>query len=209
MVLKIVSVITIFVTFFLTPIHGNSLKPVLNFLQNFNFQHLDFVSINFLKVDMMTYFHDDNSISILIEESEKFVKPLSSLQNDQKENHNILTLNIIPFEGITIIDKSHPNCQVKGQFIKENYQSYLIFGSGNISQDNNQETFINIIKCNFPYQPYVYAFMQKNSYNYDLYEVQVVSHKFVHLATWNSSTKNIRYNFQIYPINLIFLYFDT
>ena len=197
MVLKIVSVITILVTFFLTPIHGKSLKPVLNFLQNFNFQHLDFVSINFVKVDMMTYFHDDNSISILIEESEKFVKPLSSLQNDQKENYNILTLNIIPFERITIIDKSHPNCQVKGQFIKENYQSYLIFGSGNISQDNNQETFINIIKCNFPYQPYVYAFMQKNSYNYDLYEVQVVSHKFVHLATWNSSTKNIRYNFQI------------
>ena len=194
MVLKIVSVITIFVTFFLTPIHGNSLKPVLNFLQNFNFQHLDFVSINFLKVDMVTYFHDDNSISILIEESEKFVKPLmSSLQNDQKENHNILTLNIIPFEAITNVDKSHPDCQVKGQFIKENYQSYLIFGSDNFFQDNNKETLIQVIKCNFPYQPYVYAFMQKNSYNYDLYEVQVVSHKFVHLATWNSSTKNIRY----------------
>ena len=196
MVLKIVSVITIFVTFFLTPIHGNSLKPVLNFLQNFNFQHLDFVSINFLKVDMMTYFHDDNSISILIEESEKFVKPLSSLQNDQKENHSILTLNIIPFEAITNIDKSHPNCQVKGQFIKENYQSYLIFGSGNIFQDNNVEALIQVINCNFPYQPYVYVFTHKNSNVYDLYEVRVVSHKFVHLATWNSSTKNIRYNFR-------------
>ena len=196
MVLKIVSVITIFVTFFLTPIHGNSLKPVLNFLQNFNFQHLDFVSINFLKIDMMTYFHDDNSISILIEESEKFVKPLSSLQNDQKENYNILTLNIIPFEAITNIDKSHPNCQVKGQFIKENYQSYLIFRSGNIFQDNNVQALIQVINCNFPYQPYVYVFTHKNSNVYDLYEVQVVSHKFVHLATWNSSTKNIRYNFR-------------
>ena len=189
MVLKIVSVTTIFLAFVVSPIHGNSLTTTLNFLQNFNFLHLDLVSINFIEVEM-TDFSDDN-ISILIEESDKFVKPLS-LQN-QKENHLYKsTLNVIAFEEM-IVNKSNPNnCQVKGKFIKGSYKSYLIFGHDNIFQED-EETFMNSIKCNFPYQPYVYTFAQKNSYIYDLYEVQVVSQKFVHLATWNSTTRNTRY----------------
>ena len=193
MVLKILSVVIIFITFLVSSIHGNSLTTTLKFLQYFNFQHLDFVNINFIQVDMMTDYSDDNTISILIEESDKFVKPLSSLLNNQKENHDMSTLKLIPFEAMINVNKSNPNCQVKGKFIKESYNSYLIFGYDNIiSHQENEETFMNSIKCNFPYQPYVYTFTQKNSYIYDLYEVQVVSQKFVHLATWNSTTRNIR-----------------
>ena len=51
---------------------------------------------------------------------------------------------------------------------------------------------MNIVNCNFSYQPYVYTLIQKDAYNYDLYELQIASQKSVQLATWNNSDGNIR-----------------
>ena len=172
-------------TLLLSHCQSKSVTTLLHFLENFNFQHLDSVSIDFIKVEMADL--SDESISVFIDEFDKFVKPLS-LENPEEE-HNRSTFHIVPVESMDVSSRNQ-NCQAKGKFIKESYKSYLVFGDDNIFPD--EETFMNSVNCNFPYQPYVYTFTQKYSYIYDLYEVQVVSQKFVHLATWNSTTRNIR-----------------
>ena len=161
------------------------LPTLLNFLENFNFRHLDSASIDFIKVEMADL--SDESISVFIDEFDKFVKPLS-LENPEEE-HNRSTFHIVPVESMDVSSRNQ-NCQVKGKFIKESYKSYLVFGDDNIFPD--EETFMNSVNCNFPYQPYVYTLIQKDAYSYDLYELQIVSQKSVQLATWNNSDGNIR-----------------
>ena len=165
---------------------GKMLPTLLHFLEKFNFQHLDLASIDFIKVEMADL--SDETISAFIDKQDKFVKPLS-LETEEKEHTNRSTLHIVPVESM-VVNSSNQKCQVKGKFIKESYKSYLVFGDDNIFPD--EKTFMNNIKCYFPYQPYVYTLTQKDSYSYNLYELQIVSQKSVQLATWNNSDGNMR-----------------
>ena len=165
---------------------GKSLPMLLQFLEKFDFQYLDSASIDFIKVEMADL--SDETISVFIDKQDKFVKPLS-LETEEKEHTNRSTLHIVPVQSI-VVNLNKQNCQFKGKFIKESYKSYLVFGDDNIFPD--EKTFMNNIKCYFPYQPYVYTLTQKDSYSYNLYELQIVSQKSVQLATWNNSDGNMR-----------------
>ena len=131
----------------------------------------------------------DETISVFIDEFDKYVKPLS-LENQEKEHNNRSTLHIVPVESM-VVNSSNQKCQVKGKFIKESYKSYLVLGN-----DKNifpyEKTFLNSLNCYFHHQPYVYTLIQNDTHSYDLYELQIVSQKSVQLATWNNTDGNIR-----------------
>ena len=146
-------------TLLLSHCQSKSVTTLLHFLENFNFQHLDSASIDFIKVEMADL--SDESISVFIDEFDKFLKPLS-LENPEKEHTNRSTLHIVPVESM-LLNSSNQNCQVKGKFIQESYKSYLVFGDDNIFPD--EKTFMKSIDCYFPYQPYVYTLIQKDAYN--------------------------------------------
>ena len=163
--------------------HGNS-SMLIRFLQNFNFKHLDSMNIDSIEIEP----HDrssDETWALFNDEIERFQKPISFQTPD---NCSIPTLRVIPMDSILALNNTE--CQIKGQFIRDTCQSYLIYVFENILLD---ESFISKLKCNLIFQPIVHILMKTQPLVYDLYEIQVISNRYIHLASWNIKENIMRY----------------
>ena len=179
MVVKMTSWILLLLVSF---VHGN-LNDVMEVLKEIEFEHLDFMQINYLTFDFKDM--TDEDFFIFINQVENQTKPITI---EKQNDCNGLNLNIIPNESEMIIEKE--NCsRAKGHFIKNSCESYLIYDLNGFSL-----TDINVLyhrlSCGFIYQPIVF-FLVKNV-KYELYEIQVPMKKSVHLASW-STNEYVRY----------------
>ena len=164
--------------------HGNS-SILIRFLQDFNFQHLDSMNIDSIEVELPDH-SSDETWALFAEEFQNFQKTTSFQVQD---NCTIPALKVIPMNSIITLNNTE--CQIKGQFIRDTCQSYLIYSSENILVlDKN---FISKLRCNLIFQPIVHILMKTRHLTYDLFEIQVFSNKYVHLASWNIKENIIRY----------------
>ena len=163
--------------------HGNS-SMLFQFLQDFNFQHLDSMNIDSIEIEPTDRLSDE-TWALFTEEFEKFRKPTSFQKQD---NCSIPALKVIPMDSILSLNNTE--CQIKGQFIRDPCQSYLIYVFEDILID---DSFIFKLKCNLIFQPIVYILMKTQNLVYDLYEIQVVSNRYIHLASWDIKGNIMRY----------------
>ena len=163
--------------------HGN-LSVLFKFLQDFNFQHLDSMNIDSIEIEQ-TDQSSDETWALFTEEFEKFQKPTSFQKQD---NCSIPVLKVIPMDSILALNDKE--CQMKGQFIRNPCLSYLIYAFENILLD---DSFICKLKCNLNFQPIVHILMKTQHLVYDMYEVQIISNRYIHLASWNMKENIMRY----------------
>ena len=163
--------------------HGN-LSVLFKFLQDFNFQHLDSMNIDFIEIEP-TDQSSDETWALFTKEFEKFQKPTSFQKQD---NCSIPALKVIPMDSILALNDKE--CRKKGQFIRNPCLSYLIYAFENILLD---DSFISKLKCNLNFQPIVHILMKTQHLIYDIYEVQVISNRYIHLASWNMKENIMRY----------------
>ena len=163
--------------------HG-SLLILFKFLQDFDFQHLDSMNIDSVEIEL-TDQPSDETWGFLAEEFEKFQKPTYFQKLD---NCSIPALKIISMDSILALNNTE--CQIKGQFIRDTCQSYLIYSFENTHLD---ESFISKLKCNLIYQPIVHILMKTEHLVYDLHEIQVISNRYINLASWNIKENIMRY----------------
>ena len=163
--------------------HGNS-SILIRFLQDFNFQHLDSMNINSIEVELPDQ-SSDETWALFAEEFQNFQKTTSFQVQD---NCTIPALKVIPINSIITLNNTE--CQIKGQFIRDTCQSYLIYASENILLD---KYFISKLRCNLIFQPIVHILMKTQNLVYDLYEIQVVSNRYIHLASWDIKGNIMRY----------------
>ena len=163
--------------------HGN-LQTLFKFLQDFNFQHLDSINIESVEFEP-TDQQSDETWALFTEEFQNFQK-LTSFQ--KQDNCSKPAIKAIPMDSIMALNNTV--CQKKGLFIRDTCQSYLIYAFENILLD---EIFISKLKCNLIFQPIVYTLMKTQPSAYDLYEIQVISNRYIHLASWNIKENVMRY----------------
>ena len=163
--------------------HGNS-SILIRFLQDFNFQHLDSMNIDSIEVELPDQ-SSDETWALFTEEFQNFQKPTSFQVQD---NCSIPALKVIPINSIITLNNTE--CQIKGQFIRDTCQSYLIYASENILLD---KYFISKLRCNLIFQPIVHILMKTQYQTYDLFEIHVFSNRYIHLAYWNIIENIIRY----------------
>ena len=163
--------------------HANS-SMLFKFLQDFNFQHLDSMNIDSIEIEPTDRLPDE-TWALFTEEFEKFQKPISFQKQDKC---SIPALKVIPMESMIALNNT--GCQIKGQFIRDTCQSYLIYASENILLD---KYFISKLRCNLIFQPIVHILMKTHHLVYDLYEIQVFSNRYIHAASWNINENTMRY----------------
>ena len=163
--------------------HGNS-SILIRFLQDFNFQHLDSMNIDSIEVELPDQ-SSDETWALFTEKFQNFQKPTSFQVQD---NCSIPALKVIPINSIITLNNTE--CQIKGQFIRDTCQSYLIYSFENTHLD---ESFISKLKCNLIYQPIVHILMKTEHLVYDLHEIQVSSNRYINLASWNIKENIMRY----------------
>ena len=163
--------------------HGNS-SILIRFLQDFNFQHLDSMNIDSIEVELPDH-SSDETWALFAEEFQNFQKTTSFQVQD---NCTIPALKVIPMNSIITLNNTE--CQIKGQFIRDTCQSYLIYASESILLDIY---FISKLRCNLIFQPIVHILMKAQHLVYDLYEIQVMSNRYIHLASWNINENIMRY----------------
>ena len=163
--------------------HGNS-SILIRFLQDFNFQHLDSMNIDSIEVELPDQ-SSDETWALFTEKFQNFQKPTSFQVQD---NCSIPALKVIPINSIITLNNTE--CQIKGQFIRDTCQSYLIYASENILLD---KYFISKLRCNLIFQPIVHILMKTHHLVYDLYEIQVFSNRYIHVASWNINENTMRY----------------
>ena len=163
--------------------HGN-LPILFKFLQDFNFQHLDSINIESIEFEQ-TDQQSDETWALFTEEFQNFQK-FTSFQ--KQDNCSKPAIKAIPMDSIMALNNTV--CQKKGLFIRDTCQSYLIYAFENILLD---EIFISKLKCNLIFQPIVYTLMKTHPTAYNLYEIQVISNRYIHLASWNIKENVMRY----------------
>ena len=163
--------------------HGNA-SALLKFLHGFNFQHLDSMNIDSMEIELIDK-SSDETLAAFTEEFGKFKIPTSIQKKDECIRS---VLKVVPIESILALNNT--KCQIKGQFIKNTCQSYLIYVFQNILLDHS---FISKLKCNLIGQPIVHVLMKTQPLLYDLYEIQVISSRNISLASWNIKEDIIRY----------------
>ena len=163
--------------------HGNS-SILIRFLQDFNFQHLDSMNIDSVEIEL-TDQPSDETWGFLAEEFDKFQKPTYFQKLD---NCSMPGLKIISMDSI--LNLNNTECQIKGQFIRDTCQRYLIYASENILLD---KYFISKLRCNLIFQPIVHILMKTHHLVYDLYEIQVFSNRYIHAVSWNINENTMRY----------------
>ena len=163
--------------------HGNS-SMLIRFLQNFNFKHLDSMNIDSIEIEPQDR-SSDETWALFTEEFEKFQKRTSFQKQDQC---SIPALKVIPMDSILALNNTE--CQIKGKFIRDTCKSYLIYVFENILLD---DSFISKLKCNLILQPIVHILMKTQHLVFDLYEIQVISKRYIHLASWNMKENIMRY----------------
>ena len=163
--------------------YGNS-SMLFKFLQDFNFQHLDTMNIDSIEIEP-TDQPSDETWALFTEEFEKFQKRTSFQKQDQC---SIPALKVIPMDSILALNNTE--CQIKGKFIRDTCKSYLIYVFENILLD---DSFISKLKCNLILQPIVHILMKTQHLVFDLYEIQVISKRYIHLASWNMKENIMRY----------------
>ena len=163
--------------------HG-SLLILFKFLQDFDFQHLDSMNIDSIEVELPDH-SSDETWALFAEEFQNFQKTTSFQVQD---NCTIPALKVIPMNSIITLNNTE--CQIKGQFIRDTCQSYLIYASENILLD---KYFISKLRCNLIFQPIVHILMKTHHLVYDLYEIQVFSNRYIHAASWNINENTMRY----------------
>ena len=163
--------------------NGNA-STLVNFLQGFNFQHLHSLNIDSMEIEL-TDISSDETLAAFTEEFGKF-KISTSFQKQDKCIRPVL--KVVPIDSILALNNTE--CQIKGQFIKHTCHSYLLYAFQNILLD---DSFILKLKCNFIFQPFVHILVKTEPLIYYLYEVQVFSVRYIHLASWNIKENIIRY----------------
>ena len=162
---------------------GN-LSTLSKFLQGFNFRHLDSLNIDSMEIEL-TDKSSDETLAAFTEEFGKF-KISTSFQKQDKCIRPVL--KVVPIDSILALNNTE--CQIKGQFIKNTCHSYLVYAFQNILLD---DSFILKLKCNFIFQPFAHILVKTEPLVYHLYEVQVFSSRYIHLASWNTKENIIRY----------------
>ena len=162
---------------------------LLKFIEDFNFQHLDSMTIDAIEIELTDGSSDENLAGF----TEGFgkLKKLTSFQKSEKCIRPALKIISIS----SILPLNNTECQIKGQFIRDTCQTYLIFVFENISLDVN---FFLKIRCNFLFQPIIHILKNTQPLVYDLYEIQVFSQRYIHLALWNIK-ENIMWYVKILP----------
>ena len=157
------------------------MNEILKFVKEFDFQHLDFLQLNSITVDVKEI--SDANIYTLVEHFQNQAKPLTTIRklNDCK-GYN---LNIISNESEMII-KNETCSNITENFIRNHCQSYLIYTLNKLSLDDFNSLYKRL-KCSFVNQPFVFFFKKQDSMNYELYELQVGAKRTVHLASWKTS----------------------
>ena len=163
--------------------HGQGVQDstiLLRFLEDFNFLHLDSIRNDFIEIE----FKDDSSeepdetLATFIQEIEKISKPIGF---QTRENCVSPVLRIIPIPSLE--NPNNTNCNIKGQFIKDACLRFLMFAFKDLLLD---DLFISKIRCYFPFQPFIHIIKKNQALNFDLFEVQVFSNKYIHLAHFNT-----------------------
>ena len=163
--------------------HGN-VSALSKFLQVFDFQHLDSLNIDSMEIELADQ-SSDETLAAFTEDFEKLKIPTSFQKKDKCVRP---VLKVVQIDSILALNNTE--CQIKGQFIKNTCQSYLIYVFENTLLD---DSFISKLKCNLIFQPIVYILMKTQNLVYDLYEIQVVSNRYIHLASWDIKGNIMRY----------------
>ena len=163
--------------------HGN-VSALSNFLQVFDFQHLDSLNIDSMEIELADQ-SSDETLAAFTEDFEKLKIPTSFQKKDKCVRP---VLKVVQIDSILALNNTE--CQIKGQFIKNTCQSYLIYAFQNTLLDDH---FILKLKCNLIFQPIVHILMKTQYQTYDLFEIHVFSNRYIHLAYWNIIENIIRY----------------
>ena len=158
--------------------HGQGVQDstiLLKFLEDFNFLHLDSIKYDFIEIEFKGDSEEpDETLATFIDEIEKISK-LIGFQT--QENCTSPMLKIISITSLGNL--SSTNCNNKGQFIKDVCQNFLIFAFKELLLD---DLFISKIRCYYPFQPFIHIIKKNQALNLDLYEMQIFSNKYIHLA---------------------------
>ena len=163
--------------------HGN-VSILSIFLQGFDFRHLGSWNIDSMEIELPDK-SSDETLATFIEDLEKFKIPISFQKQDKCIRP---VLKVVPIDSFLALNNTE--CKLKGHFIKNTCQSYLIYAFQNISLDGH---FILKLKCNLIFQPIIHILIRAQHLTYDLFEIQVFSNKYVHLASWNIKENIIRH----------------
>ena len=122
---------------------------------------------------------------------EEFDTVIQIIQNQSKffsgnESCKTPTLNILPMDSL--IQSSIDDCTTTpGTFIKNPCVTYFAY-SNNYPQNDIYEK----VNCRLVHQPYIFVFVERSEFEYELLEVQIPSRRMLVIATW-TVTENIKY----------------
>ena len=148
------------------------------FLQQLNLNHLD------LTISDSLLYETDNILD------EEFDTVIQIIQNQSKffsgnQSCKTPTLNILSMDSL--IQVSENDCaNTPGTYIKNPCVTYFAY-SDNLPKNDIFET----VKCRLVHQPYIFVFVEKSEFEYELLEVQIAFRRMLVIATWKI-TENIK-----------------
>ena len=149
------------------------------FLQQLNLNHLD------LTISDSLLYETENILD------EEFDTVIQIIQNQSKffsgnQSCKTPTLNILSMDSLS--QTSGNDCEATpGTYIKNPCVTYFAY-SDNLPNNDIYET----VKCKLVHQPYIFVFVERSEFEYELLEVQIPPRRMIVIATWKT-TDNIKY----------------